>query len=74
MPESGRSSATNKAGVGEKGRDAPSAGRIDHRLCDIVPSDDLRKRFRAKPDEWPAFRVAYARDWSRTRRAKPLFS
>lgn len=37
-------------------------GRIDHWLRDIAPSDDLRKRFHAKPDEWPAFRVSYARE------------
>ena len=37
-------------------------GRIDHWLRDIAPSDDLRKRFHAKPDEWPAFRVTYARE------------
>lgn len=37
-------------------------GRIDQWLRDVAPSDDLRKRFHAKPDEWPAFRVAYARE------------
>lgn len=37
-------------------------GRIDQWLRDIAPSDDLRKRFHAKPDEWQAFRTAYAHE------------
>ena len=34
--------------------------RIDVWLKDIAPSDDLRKRFHARPDQWDAFRAAYA--------------
>jgi uncharacterized protein YeaO (DUF488 family) len=34
--------------------------RIDHWLKQIAPSDALRKRFHAKPDDWEAFRTAYA--------------
>lgn len=37
-------------------------GRIDQWLRDIAPSDDLRKRFHAKPDEWASFRAAYAHE------------
>ena len=37
-------------------------GRIDQWLRDIAPSDDLRKRFHAKPDESPAFRTAYVQE------------
>jgi uncharacterized protein YeaO (DUF488 family) len=32
---------------------------IDLWLKDIAPSDALRRRFHAKPDEWDAFRAAY---------------
>lgn len=34
--------------------------RIDQWLKDISPSDALRKRFHAKPEEWATFRSAYA--------------
>ncbi|WP_439498537.1 DUF488 domain-containing protein [Bosea sp. (in: a-proteobacteria)] len=34
--------------------------RIDHWLKQIAPSDALRKRFHGKPDDWEAFRAAYA--------------
>jgi len=36
--------------------------RIDLWLKDIAPSDALRKRFHAKPDDWDAFRQAYAEE------------
>jgi uncharacterized protein YeaO (DUF488 family) len=38
---------------------AKEKARIDLWLRDIAPSDDLRKRFHAKPDEWDAFCAAY---------------
>jgi uncharacterized protein YeaO (DUF488 family) len=38
---------------------AKAKARIDLWLRDIAPSDDLRKRFHAKPDEWDAFCAAY---------------
>jgi uncharacterized protein YeaO (DUF488 family) len=38
---------------------AKEKARIDLWLSDIAPSDDLRKRFHAKPDEWDAFCAAY---------------
>jgi uncharacterized protein YeaO (DUF488 family) len=34
--------------------------RIDLWLKDIAPSDALRKRFHGRPDDWDAFRAAYA--------------
>ncbi len=34
--------------------------RVDLWLKDIAPSDRLRKRFHGKPDDWEAFRAAYA--------------
>ncbi|HEY3847625.1 MAG TPA: DUF488 domain-containing protein [Acetobacteraceae bacterium] len=34
--------------------------RIDLWLKDIAPSDALRKCFHGKPDDWDAFRAAYA--------------
>jgi uncharacterized protein YeaO (DUF488 family) len=39
---------------------ARDKARIDLWLKDIAPSDALRKRFHAKPDDWDAFRAAYA--------------
>jgi uncharacterized protein YeaO (DUF488 family) len=33
---------------------------LDLWLKDLAPSDDLRKRFHGKPDDWDAFRAAYA--------------
>ena len=33
--------------------------RIDHWLKEIAPSDALRKRFHAKPEQWDAFLKAY---------------
>ena len=38
---------------------AKDTARIDLWLKDIAPSDALRKRFHAKPDEWDAFCAAY---------------
>jgi uncharacterized protein YeaO (DUF488 family) len=35
---------------------------IDLWLKDIAPSDALRKRFHGKPDDWEAFRAAYAEE------------
>ncbi len=35
-------------------------GRIDLWLKDLSPSDELRKRFHAKPEAWGEFRKAYA--------------
>ena len=34
--------------------------RVDLWLKDIAPSGALRKRFHGKPDDWEAFRAAYA--------------
>lgn len=34
--------------------------KIDLWLKDIAPSDALRKKFHGKPDDWDAFRRAYA--------------
>jgi uncharacterized protein YeaO (DUF488 family) len=39
---------------------ARDKARIDLWLKDIAPSDALRKRFHAKPDDWDEFRAAYA--------------
>ena len=39
---------------------ARDKARIDLWLKDIAPSDALRKRFHGKPDDWAAFRTAYA--------------
>ena len=39
---------------------AKDKARIDLWLRDIAPSDALRKRFHAKPEDWDAFRAAYA--------------
>jgi uncharacterized protein YeaO (DUF488 family) len=36
--------------------------RVDLWLKEIAPSDALRKRFHAKPDDWEAFRTAYAEE------------
>jgi uncharacterized protein YeaO (DUF488 family) len=33
---------------------------LDLWLKDLAPSDALRKRFHGKPDDWEAFRAAYA--------------
>jgi uncharacterized protein YeaO (DUF488 family) len=38
---------------------AKSKARIDLWLKDIAPSETLRKRFHAKPDDWEAFLAAY---------------
>jgi uncharacterized protein YeaO (DUF488 family) len=38
---------------------AKDKARVDLWLKDIAPSDALRKRFHAKPDEWDAFCAAY---------------
>jgi len=39
---------------------AKDKARIDLWLKDIAPSHALRKRFHGKPDDWDAFRAAYA--------------
>lgn len=39
---------------------AKDKARIDLWLKDIAPSDALRRRFHGKPDDWEAFRAAYA--------------
>jgi len=39
---------------------AKDKARIDLWLKEIAPSQALRKRFHGKPDEWDAFRAAYA--------------
>lgn len=39
---------------------AKDKARIDLWLKDIAPSDALRKRFHAKPEDWEAFCAAYA--------------
>jgi uncharacterized protein YeaO (DUF488 family) len=38
---------------------AKEKARVDLWLRDIAPSDALRKRFHAKPEEWEAFCTAY---------------
>jgi len=35
---------------------------VDHWLKDVAPSHELRKRFHGKPEDWQAFRAAYARE------------
>ncbi len=39
---------------------AKDRARIDLWLKDIAPSHDLRQRFHGKPEDWDAFRSAYA--------------
>ena len=39
---------------------ARERARIDLWLKDIAPSDALRKRFHARPEDWPNFLAAYA--------------
>jgi uncharacterized protein YeaO (DUF488 family) len=39
---------------------ARDKARIDLWLKNIAPSDALRKRFHAKPEDWKEFRTAYA--------------
>lgn len=39
---------------------AKDRARIDIWLKDIAPSHELRKRFHGNPDDWDAFRAAYA--------------
>jgi uncharacterized protein YeaO (DUF488 family) len=41
---------------------AKENARIDLWLKDIAPSDALRKRFHGRPDDWEAFRAAYAEE------------
>jgi uncharacterized protein YeaO (DUF488 family) len=38
---------------------AKEKAHVDLWLRDIAPSDALRKRFHARPEEWDAFRAAY---------------
>jgi uncharacterized protein YeaO (DUF488 family) len=44
---------------------AKQKARIDLWLRDIAPSDALRKRFHAKPEEWDAFCAAYEAELKR---------
>jgi uncharacterized protein YeaO (DUF488 family) len=44
---------------------AKHRAQIDLWLKDIAPSDDLRKRFHAKPEEWAAFCAGYAAELKR---------
>jgi uncharacterized protein YeaO (DUF488 family) len=39
---------------------AKEKAKIDLWLREIAPSDELRKRFHAKPDDWDAFCAAYS--------------
>jgi uncharacterized protein YeaO (DUF488 family) len=39
---------------------AKEKAKIDLWLKEIAPSNELRKRFHAKPDDWDAFCVAYS--------------
>ena len=39
---------------------ARDKARIDLWLKDLAPSNALRKRFHGKPEDWDAFRAAYA--------------
>jgi uncharacterized protein YeaO (DUF488 family) len=39
---------------------AKAKAKIDLWLKEIAPSDDLRKRFHAHPEDWAAFKRAYA--------------
>lgn len=39
---------------------AKEKAQIDLWLKDLAPSDALRKRFHGKPEDWDAFRAAYA--------------
>lgn len=41
---------------------AKDKARIDLWLKDIAPSDALRKRFHGHPEDWEAFRAAYAEE------------
>ena len=41
---------------------AKAKAKIDLWLRDIAPSDALRKRFHGHPEDWDAFRKAYAAD------------
>lgn len=38
------------------------SGRVDLWLRDIAPSNELRKRFHGHPEDWAAFRAAYAKE------------
>src|SRR5580692_2312581 len=39
---------------------AKDKAHIDLWLKDIAPSNELRKRFHGKPEDWQAFRTAYS--------------
>ncbi len=41
---------------------AKEKARIDLWLKDISPSDDLRRRFHARPESWDEFRTLYAEE------------
>ena len=41
---------------------ARQVARIDAWLRDLAPSDGLRKRFHGHPEDWSAFRAAYAEE------------
>jgi uncharacterized protein YeaO (DUF488 family) len=44
---------------------AKDKAKIDLWLRDIAPSDALRKRFHGHPEDWDAFRAAYAAELTR---------
>jgi uncharacterized protein YeaO (DUF488 family) len=41
---------------------AKEQAKVDLWLKEIAPSNDLRKRFHAKPEKWDAFLAAYAEE------------
>jgi uncharacterized protein YeaO (DUF488 family) len=41
-------------------------------LCDLAPSDPLRKSFHAQPELWPAFRKHYLKELGRPEAQKDL--
>lgn len=47
-----------------RGLGKPKA-RVDLWLKDVAPSDELRRRFHADPQDWPAFKAAYAEELAR---------
>src|SRR5262245_56059820 len=44
---------------------AKDKAKVDLWLKDIAPSDALRKRFHGHPEDWDAFRTAYAAELKR---------
>jgi uncharacterized protein YeaO (DUF488 family) len=41
---------------------AKDKARLDLWLKDISPSNELRRKFHAKPEDWDKFRAAYAKE------------